>query len=145
MASVIVVFVMTPSQLKKYDDLFLAEHLSELDFRIDVHKAIIHADRDNDKSERIVQYDLDMEASDVDKFLEQSHEITSHRYFDSIWKQGDARREQDEEGADCHTEPLQTHGCACLKHMRAWSQKLNLLWCPTCKPDPDQANMEEDD
>ncbi|KAJ9474394.1 Mitochondrion protein [Pseudozyma hubeiensis] len=145
MASVIVVFAMTRSQLKKYDDLFLANHLFELGFRVDVHKSIIEVDRFDIKSYLIVQYDLDMEASDVDKFLEQSHEITSHRHFDSIWKQGDASREQDEEGVDCHTEPLQTHGCACLKHMRAWSQKLSLLWCPTCKPDPDQAKMEEED
>lgn len=135
MVRVVAVFKMTPSQLKEYDDLFIADYLSDLAFRVDVHMATFKKERDDGGSDRLVDYDFELDASNLDRFMNESHRITSHPYFDSMWKEADAQV-RDEIKADCHTVPYENHGCGCLKHMTAWKQKLMLLCCRTCKPGP---------
>lgn len=141
MVTVHILFKMTPSQLKGFDDAFLAAQLLVGQSRVDVHKVIIQTDRNDPKSDRVVQYDLDMDSCNLDAFLDASQTITSHQYFDSMWKQaGPKCRDENELG--CHVKPFESHGCLCRKHTKAWSQKLILLRCRVCRKAPIQLKEE---
>ncbi|SJX65039.1 uncharacterized protein SRS1_15865 [Sporisorium reilianum f. sp. reilianum] len=141
MVTVHVMFKMTPAQLKHFKDDFLATRLVRGNARVDVHKVIIQTVRDDLQSDRVVQYDLDMESSSLDALLEDAHTITSHPNFDSMWKQAGAKR-RDENEMGCHTKPVESHGCSCRKHTKAWTQKLILLRCSICKPAPNRFKEE---
>lgn len=141
MVTVHVMFKMIPAQLQRFDDTFLAACLLVGQFRVDVHKVAIQTVRDDPRSDRVLQYDLEMDACNLDAFIERADAITQHPCFDSMWKQaGPKRREENDLG--CHTKPFESHGCACRKHVKAWGQKLILLRCSICKQVP--ARVEEE-
>lgn len=153
MITIHVLFGMTKAEYTKFsDEPFVYSWLVRChreNLRIEAHKVVIQLDENNPKSHIMTQLDLELSANDLNRFLEQSGELTSHKHFNSIWKQACAGcvtqqgDKKEKNKIECHLKPVEPHGCKCAKHVKAWTEKVVLLRCGTCQTGKDTQKEEE--